>query len=134
VVVFNNVDGVVDAVPRTAPNWPILMTLLERTAGLELKQLIENEGGAASTMFTIRRDELPTFADLDSILAAYGGEGHSGTFHQQTDALRAAVKGKKVYCEVGYNVGHSSLTVMREEPNLGELTAPSTVQTVDSSR
>ena len=32
--------------------------------------------------------------------------------------LTSAVKGKRVYCETGFNNGHSALSVMQAEPNL----------------
>jgi hypothetical protein len=64
---------------------------------------------------------LPTCATMAHAVCKtrtqYGGEGSSSIYLEQTHFLQTVSEGVGVYCEVGFNVGNSALTVMKAEPN-----------------
>ena len=46
------------------------------------------------------------------------GQGHSGQLPQQQEVLRETTKGKAVYFETGFNIGHSSYFVLENNPKI----------------
>ena len=46
------------------------------------------------------------------------GEGHSGQIIEEQEKLKEYTKNIKTYCEIGFNIGHSSHSVLENNPNV----------------
>jgi predicted O-methyltransferase YrrM len=62
--------------------------------------------------------DIEAHRQLDKLQAQFGGDGHSAEWEFQTNTLRDLVKDADVYCEIGFNAGHSAATALQANDNI----------------